>query len=111
MCNLFHPLPDATQGECFDELLSRPGCRIERIVSHAQVSPPGFWYDQDWDEWVLLLAGEAVLGFENAPASRYWRVKLGVGDHVFIPQGQRHRVESTDPNGATIWLAVHITAD
>ncbi|MGD9889653.1 MAG: cupin domain-containing protein [Halothiobacillaceae bacterium] len=108
--NLFAPLPDASQSECFDELLSRPGCRIERIVSHGQASPPGFWYGQGWDEWVLLLAGEAVLGFEDAPAGRYWRVNLGAGDYVFIPQGQRHRVESTDPNGATIWLAVHCSA-
>ncbi|HES76148.1 MAG TPA: cupin [bacterium] len=106
--NLFTPLSAARHGECFDTLLTRPGCRIERIVSSGQASPPGFWYEQDWDEWVLLLAGAAVLGFEDALAGRYWRVNLGVGDYVFIPQGQRHRVELTDPNGATIWLAVHL---
>ncbi len=42
--NLFRPLPDARGGERFDDLLNRPGCRIERIVSHGQASPPGFWY-------------------------------------------------------------------
>jgi cupin 2 domain-containing protein len=109
--NVFSALPDATHGECFDSLLTRPGCRIERIVSHGQASPPGFWYEQDWDEWVLLLAGEAVLGFEDAPAGRYWQMNLHVGDHVLIPKGQRHRVEFTDPMAETIWLAVHIIAD
>ena len=49
-----NPSPDAGDGERFDELLRRPGCRIERIVSHGQASPPGFWYEQAWDEWVLL---------------------------------------------------------
>ncbi|OYY73873.1 MAG: cupin [Gammaproteobacteria bacterium 28-57-27] len=110
-CNFFHPLPDARQGECFDTLLTRQGCRIERIVSHGQASPPGFWYEQDWDEWVLLLAGEAVLEFEDALAGRYWRMSLHVGDYVFIPRGQRHRVDFTLPDGVTIWLAVHIVAD
>ncbi len=27
--------------------------RVERIVSIAQSSPEGFWYDQPEDEWVL----------------------------------------------------------
>jgi cupin 2 domain-containing protein len=109
--SVFDPMPDATHEEHFDDLLTRPGCRIERIVSHGQISPPGFWYEQDWEEWVLLLAGEAVLGFEDAPAGRYWQVNLHVGDFVLIPKGRRHRVESTDPTAATIWLAVHITTD
>jgi len=108
--NIFSPLPDAAHSERFDDLLIRQGCRIERIVSHGQASPPGFWYEQDWDEWVLLLAGGAVLGFEDAPAGRCWQMNLCVGDYVLIPQGQRHRVESTDTTAATIWLAVHIIA-
>ncbi len=109
--SIFAALPNATHGECFDSLLTRPGCRIERIVSHGQASPPGFWYEQDWDEWVLLLAGEAVLGFEDAPAGRYWQMNLHGGDHVLIPKGQRHRVEFTALDVPTIWLAVHIIAD
>ena len=107
--NIFSPLPDAAHDERFDDLLTRPGCRIERIVSHGQASPPGFWYEQDWDEWVLLLAGGAVLGFEDFAQARAWRVEMRAGDYLLIPKGQRHRVESTDPTAATIWLAVHIT--
>lgn len=102
--NLFRPLPDACAGERFDDLLTRPGCRIERIVSRGQASPPGFWYDQDWDEWVLLLAGSAELRLEE----RAEPIRLGVGDYLLIPAGQRHRVEATDPAVATVWLAVHM---
>lgn len=102
--NLFQPLPDASAGERFDDLLKLPGCRIERIVSRGQASPPGFWYDQDWDEWVLLLAGSAELRLED----RVEPVRLDVGDHLLIPAGQRHRVEATAADQPTVWLAVHM---
>jgi cupin 2 domain-containing protein len=77
--------------------------RIERIVSTGQASPPGFWYDQPWDEWVALLAGAARLRFENEPGDR----ELCPGDHVFIPAHARHRVEWTSAQPPTLWLAVH----
>jgi hypothetical protein len=63
--NLLAPLPDARAAEAVDILLSRPGIRIERIVSLGEASPPGFWYDQDEGEWVLLLSGSARLRFET----------------------------------------------
>ena len=68
MPNVFDAMPDASAAEQFIELLSRPGLRIERIVSSGQASPPGFWYDQPQAEWVLLLQGEAQLAFEDEPA-------------------------------------------
>ncbi len=75
--NLFAPLPDARAAEVVDTLLSRPGIRIERIVSLGQASPPGFWYDQDEGEWVVLLAGAARLRFADesrSPRSRSRRL-------------------------------------
>jgi cupin 2 domain-containing protein len=30
-----------------------------------------------------------------------------VGDYVFIPARKRHRVEWTEPQQPTVWLAVH----
>lgn len=101
--NLFANLPDASAGECFDPLFERPGCRAERIVSKGQASPPGFWYDQDWDEWVLILKGSAVLRLETRAAL----ISLTAGDSLMIPAGVRHRVESTDATDTTIWLALH----
>jgi cupin 2 domain-containing protein len=100
--NLFAPLPDATVAEATEALLKRPGIRIERIVSFGQASPPGFWYDQDEAEWVLLLAGAAKLRFEDEPQAR----GLAPGDCLDIAPHRRHRVEWTDPSGPTIWLAI-----
>ena len=102
--NLLDPLPDASSAEQFDALLERPGCRIERIVSQGQTSPPGFWYEQAQDEWVLVLAGSAVLHLED----RAEPVRMGVGDCLLLPAGFRHRVESTDSVTPTVWLAVHL---
>lgn len=101
--NLFNPLPDALVQEQFDPLLAHPGLRIERIVSFGQASPPGFWYDQPQGEWVLLLRGSAGLRLEHEARERV----LGPGDHVEIPAHCRHRVEWTDSQQATVWLAVH----
>ncbi len=101
--NLWASLPVASAGEVFDDLLAVPGLRIERIVSHGQASPPGFWYDQPWDEWVMVLQGEAELRLQHQPEP----VRLGVGDHCWLPAGCRHRVERTATDGATVWLAVH----
>ncbi len=100
--NLFDPLPDASAAEVVDVLLSRPGVRIERIVSLRQSSPPGFWYDQDEGEWVLLLAGAAHLRFEDESEAR----NLAPGNSLDIAPHRRHRVDWTDPATPTVWLAV-----
>ena len=100
--NLFSPLPDASTREAAEILLSCKGVRIERIVSLGQASPPGFWYDQDEGEWVVLLAGAARLRFEDESEAR----PLARGDWLDIAPHRRHRVEWTDPTAPTIWLAV-----
>jgi len=100
--NLLSPLPDAGVSERVDALLTRPGLRIERIVSQGQASPPGFWYDQAEGEWVLLLAGAACLRFAEEAEPRL----LTPGDWIDIAPHRRHRVEWTDPATPTVWLAV-----
>ena len=101
----FFDLPAATtkDGEAFDDLLAVPGLRIERIVSRGQVSPPGFWYEQSWDEWVLVVEGEAQLEIDGQ-SEPVW---LAAGDHVWLPAGCRHRVTYTRTAPPTVWLAVH----
>lgn len=101
--NLFADLPGQQTQEQFTELLRRPGLKIERIVSTGQANPPGFWYEQTEGEWVVVLQGEAKLIIEDEAAPR----DLQAGDFVDIPPGCRHRVEWTDPDGPTVWLAVH----
>jgi cupin 2 domain-containing protein len=104
--NLFAPLPDARTAEIIDALLTRPGIRIERIVSQGQASPPDFWYDQDEGEWIVLLSGGARLRFADESDAR----ALSPGDCLDIAPHRRHRVEWTDPATPTIWLAVFYCA-
>ena len=101
--NILAVLPDAREGEVFETLVERDGARVERIVSHGQATPEGEWYDQSWDEWVLVVAGRAGLLIEGEATPR----ELGPGDHVHLPSRCRHRVAWTDPYGPTVWLAVH----
>ena len=101
--NLFAALPSDRREETITALLSTPNLRIERIVSSGQASPPDFWYDQDWPEWVILLSGSAMLVFEGETAPR----PLRPGDYLHIPAHTRHRVEWTHASEPTIWLAVH----
>ena len=100
--NLLFPLPDARAAEYVAALFTRPGLRLERIVSLGQASPPGFWYDQPEGEWVLLLAGAARLRFADETEARL----LGPGDWLDIAPHRRHRVDWTDPENPTVWLAV-----
>jgi cupin 2 domain-containing protein len=101
--NLFTGVPTTSAEEQITPLLVAPSVRIERIVSHGQASPPGFWYDQAKPEWVIVLAGSAAVLFEGEPAPRV----LERGDYVHIPAHVRHRVEWTDAGEPTIWLALH----
>jgi len=105
--NLFADLPSAPQAEeQFRELLTRPGLKIERIVSTGQNSPEGFWYDQPQDEWVLLVEGEAELELAGESTPRH----LKPGDFLYLPAGLRHRVSRTAKDKTTIWLAIHYDA-
>jgi cupin 2 domain-containing protein len=90
--------------ESFEEILSQSGVRIERIVSHGHASPEGFWYEQNDDEWVVVIDGEAELEIEGEPAPRH----LERGDWVHLPARCRHRVARTAEDRPTVWLAVHV---
>jgi cupin 2 domain-containing protein len=98
--NLFANLAELPGSEESLSLFERSSIKIERIVSRAYSSPPDFWYDQDEDEWVIVLHGEATLEFEGE------LVRMTEGDYVTIPRHVKHRVQQTDPK--TIWLTVHI---
>lgn len=99
--NLFTALPTASPEELFTTLLEQSGVRIERIVSYGQASPEGFWYDQDQDEWIIVLQGAAKLEFEDRT------VEMNRGDFLHIRAHEKHRVAWTAPSEPTIWLAVH----
>jgi cupin 2 domain-containing protein len=99
--NLFAELPPDLPQEVFEDLVISENIRIERIISQGHVSPEGEWYDQDENEWVVVLQGSGKILFANGK-----EVCLEVGDCLNIPAHQRHRVSWTDPDTITLWLAV-----
>jgi cupin 2 domain-containing protein len=104
--NLFSDLPRRLAAERTDVLVETPDLRLERIISTGHVTPAGEWYDQDRDEWVVVLRGRARLRIEGEAGDRV----LGPGDHVLLRAQVRHRVEWTDPGEPTVWLALFYPA-
>jgi cupin 2 domain-containing protein len=100
--NIFEKIPAVLHSEVFDSLVEAKAVKIERIISRGHASPESGWYDQDQDEWVIVLRGKAVIAFEGKPP-----ITLEEGDYVNIQAYEKHRVEWTDPEVETVWLAVH----
>lgn len=99
--NIFSDLPKSIDKEVFEDILTRGNIRIERIISHGHCSPESGWYDQEENEWVIMLSGSGTLLFEDERV-----IELKTGDYVLIPAHQRHKVVRTDAEQPTIWLAV-----
>lgn len=100
--NIYAGIPLSLEKEIFEQLAGNEYIAIERILSKGQKSPPSGWYDQEKNEWVLVLKGKAILTFE-----RQERIMLNEGDFINIPPHMKHKVEWTDPAKETIWLVVH----
>lgn len=101
--NLFTDTPKNLSEELVETILQTSTFRIERIVSRGHRSPDGFWYDQDGHEWIILLKGSAAIRFEDQSEDTI----MTTGNYINIKKHRRHRVEWTDPEQETIWLAVH----
>lgn len=100
--NIYRNLPEDLKHEAFEVLAEKPGVKIERIVSKGHTSPETGWYDQDHDEWVMVLQGSAELLFEDKEV-----IHLEAGDYLNIPAHMKHRVIQTSAEPPTVWLAVH----
>ena len=94
--------PPAGQ-ERVETLIETAGLRLERIHSCQASTPEGFWYDQPQPEWVTILQGSASLRCADEPEPR----ELNRGDSLLLSAHRRHRVERTDPDPGTIWLALY----
>lgn len=99
--NIFEHIPDEIRDELFENIVTAENVRIERIVSKGHVSPQSGWYDQDENEWVMVLKGAAKIKFENQTTAH-----LVSGSHLNIPAHTRHKVSWTDPDVETLWLVV-----
>ncbi len=101
IANLFADIPESLPQELTTGLLQGKNLRIERIVSFGHASEPDFWYQQDEHEWVILLTGGALLRWESGREET-----LAPGDYIFIPAGEKHRVEGTLAGEHSVWLAI-----
>ncbi len=105
LANFFDEPGAHLREELVQTLMNAAAVRIERIVSHGHASPPGFWFDQDQHEWVMVLQGAARLQLEGEEP-----IAMNRGDFMNIPAHKKHRVDWTIPDEPTIWLAVHYGA-
>ncbi len=101
--NIFSDIPVETPNEILETIIESHQFKIERIISRGQATTDGDWYDQEKNEWVLVLKGNAGLLFEGSEEI----VIMKTGDYINIPAHKKHRVEWTDPEEETVWLAVH----
>ncbi len=100
--NLFESIPEDISEEVFATLVREENVRIERIVSRGQSSPATGWYDQDENEWVMVVKGEAKILYENGHV-----VHLKAGSYINLRAHTKHKVAWTKPDTETIWLAVY----
>ncbi|MCL1078853.1 hypothetical protein D5R81_12870 [Parashewanella spongiae] len=77
MNNLFKDIPTDLSKEVIQVLAETPQTRIERIVSFGQKSSENFWYDQDENEWVVVIKGRAQIDFVDGR-----KCILGQGDFL-----------------------------
>ncbi|NJA06853.1 cupin domain-containing protein [Methylococcaceae bacterium WWC4] len=101
--SIFADIPSRLPAELCQTLHAAPTARIERIVSRGHASDPDAWYDQTEDEWVIVLQGRARLAFPDRPT-----LDMQAGDYLLLPAHCRHRVDWTDPDTETVWLAIHL---
>lgn len=99
--NIFANIPKEIEEELFENIVSKENINIKRIISYGHTSPDSGWYDQDYNEWVILLQGEAIISFNNGD-----EVRLKPGDYINIPSHTKHKVSWTKPNTKSVWLAI-----
>ena len=104
LCNLLTAIPEHLPVELFESIYQNSSIHIERIISKGHNTANGQWYDQAWDEWILLIQGQATLVFQHNPQPFHMKT----GDYLLIPSHTLHRVEWTPPDIITIWLAIHL---
>ena len=102
MKNLFTDIPEDLPDELLESLVNTDSVHIQRIVSKGHATPEQGWYDQQTNEFVILLKGAARLEYEDGRV-----VSLNPGDWLQIPAHTKHRVAWTEKTMETVWLAVH----
>lgn len=90
---LENPAPNT---EHFITLHQNNSIKIETIRSH--LLQPGELYNQEHDEWVLLIRGRAQLRVDEKV------INLEEGESIFLPKHTPHQVLLTSEDA--LWLGV-----
>jgi len=101
LANIFSNIPSKLPSEIFEDIIITDNLRVERIVSKGQTSPDTGWYDQNENEWVIVLSGYGVIEYINGE-----KITLKQGDYLNIKSHEKHRVIETSSDEATVWLAI-----
>lgn len=83
--------------EVFQILFQSKAIKIERIISNGQSTE---WFDQDFDEFVVLMQGTACLEFKTEDFKF-----LKAGSFLHIPKHHVHRVSKSSSDA--LCLAIH----
>ncbi len=100
--NIFNTIPTNLSEELFEDIISKDKIKIQRIVSQGHITIEGEWYDQDDNEWVIVLQGAATISFKDEDD-----ISLKTGDYINILAHKKHRISWTSESEKTIWIAVH----
>ncbi len=101
---LLKNIPTESKDEIFETLIEKKDIKIERIISYGQTTPEDYWYDQEQDEFVLILDGFAKIKYENGKI-----IELKKGSSLYIKAHEKHQVIYT--SNPTIWLAIFFKAE
>ncbi len=89
------------KSEIIEDIISTKSFKLEKISSFGYPTPNNEWYNQDRNEWVLLLKGQATLKFKKDD----YKINLNEGDYIHIEKHLEHRVEYTSEDA--LWLCIH----
>ena len=93
--NIFKNLKYDLTKETIDEIFSSPKIRVERITSSGQTTD---WFNQDENELVILLEGEAIIQFLDK------ELTIKKGDVINIPSNQIHK--TINLSNTCLWLCI-----
>ena len=123
--NIFSKIPKDIPEELFEKIVESKDVKIERIISRGHTTKEGKWYNQDKNEFVIVLKGYAVIEYKDIVKDKSLsldsqrqtgerlmsvdygkKIKMNVGDYLIIPAHVKHKVVKTSDKEETIWLAV-----
>jgi len=100
--NIYNSPGKSDAQEIIEVIADMDDARIERITTLKPYTGPGEWYDQQKDEWVILLSGNAEIEIKGQGT-----IELFSGDYIFLPAHCHHRVTRTSTDPPSVWLAIH----